>query len=169
MLESVRILKQKLDGEFKVLLVGDGVYFNEAKQLAKALKINDQVVFTGRVPHEQVEEYYSLIDICPFPRKGLPVCEMVSPLKPFEAMAMEKAVLSSNVNALTEIVKDKTTGLVFEKDSANDLAEKLELLITNKQLRKKLGRAAREWVVNERDWKVIANRVDKVYKKLLTQ
>ena len=91
---------------------------------------------------------------------------MVSPLKPFEAMAMEKAVLSSDVSALTEIITDQVTGLIFKKDSPDDLADKLKTLILDDQLRSSLGKEARKWVVKERDWKTIAQRADKVYKQL---
>ncbi len=123
-------------------------------------------IFTGRIPHEDVEEYYSLVDITPFPRKGQPVCEMVSPLKPFEAMAMEKAVISSNVAALAEIVTDGYNGLLFEKDNAEDLALKLERLINDKKLRLKLGKQARKWVLEYRDWKVISKTLSDVYNKI---
>lgn len=76
-------------------------------------------------------------------KKALPVCEMVSPLKPFEAMAMGKVVVSSDVAALAEIVKDGVTGLLHRKDDPNDLANKIEQLIMNPELRSRLGLAAR--------------------------
>jgi glycosyltransferase involved in cell wall biosynthesis len=167
LMEAVSNIKGKTKTPFKVLMVGDGTCHTEIVDLSKRLKLANIVQFTGRVPHHDVEEYYSLIDICPFPRKGLPVCEMVSPLKPFEAMAMEKAVLSSNVSALAEIVSDNETGLLFEKDNIESLSEKLKLLIDDADLRKQLGVAARQWVVKERDWQAIGARVDHVYKELL--
>lgn len=167
LMKAVSNIKGKTKIPFKVVMVGDGTCHAEIVDLSKRLKLANVVQFTGRVPHHDVEEYYSLIDICPFPRKGLPVCEMVSPLKPFEAMAMEKAVLSSNVSALAEIVSDNETGLLFEKDNIESLSEKLKLLIDDADLRKQLGTAAREWVVKERDWQAIGARVDHVYKELL--
>ncbi|WP_257291811.1 glycosyltransferase family 4 protein, partial [Endozoicomonas sp. ONNA1] len=154
---------------FKVLMVGDGAVKAELELMAQKKQLQDLIIYTGRVPHDEVEDYYSLIDICPFPRKGLPVCEMVSPLKPFEAMAMGKAVVSSDVAALAEIVQDERTGLLHKMDDAEDLADKLQLLIEQPKLREQYGQAAREWVVAERDWKVLAKRVDAVYKRLLSQ
>ena len=77
--------------------------------------------FTGRVSHQEVERYYSLVDITAYPRKSELVCEMVSPLKPFEAMSMEKCVVCSDVNALKEIVNDGVTGLLHKKDDVEDL------------------------------------------------
>lgn len=167
LIHAASYLKGKTKKVFKLIVVGDGDVWESIKQLANELSLSNDVVFTGRVPHDSVEDYYSLIDICPFPRKGLPVCEMVSPLKPFEAMAMGKAVVSSDVAALAEIVQDGKTGLLHKKDDAEDLADKLQLLIENPELREQYGQAAREWVVAERDWKVIAKRVDAVYKKLI--
>ena len=92
---------------------------------------------------------------------------MVSPLKPFEAMAMEKAIIASNVNALQEIVKDGYNGLLFEKDNIEDLADKLELLIKNKDMRIGLGKTAREWTIKHRDWKVIAKTLNESYTSLI--
>ncbi|MGY2498613.1 glycosyltransferase family 4 protein, partial [Klebsiella pneumoniae] len=112
--------------------------------LSNDLAISDVVTFTGRIPHDDVEKYYSVIDICPLPRKGLPVCEMVSPLKPFEAMAMGKVVVSSDVAALAEIIDDGVTGLLHKKDDPEDLASKISLLIEDHELRDRLGKSARE-------------------------
>jgi glycosyltransferase involved in cell wall biosynthesis len=92
---------------------------------------------------------------------------MVSPLKPFEAMAMGKVVLASNVAALAEIVQDGYNGLLFEKDNVKDLASKLEMLINDPALRKQIGKQAREWVERERDWKHLSKKVVEVYKILL--
>ena len=169
LMQAAALLKTKTNQPFKIIIIGDGDVLDTIKKLADTLKISRNVIFTGRVPHNEVEDYYSLIDICPFPRKGLPVCEMVSPLKPFEAMAMGKAVVSSDVAALAEIVQDGKTGLLHKKDDAEDLSDKLQLLIEKSGLREQYGKVAREWVVAERDWKVLAQRVDAVYKTLLGQ
>ena len=118
------------------------------------------------MPHEDVERYYSLIDIAPFPRLSQPVTEMVSPLKPFEAMAMEKLVIASNVAALEEIVNHEETGLLFEKDNVDSLTNVLELGITDPKMRLKLGKQARKWVKEERDWPILAKRVTAIYESL---
>lgn len=166
-IQAASILKKKGIHNFAVIIVGDGAVLDNVKSITSDLNMNDYVRFTGRVPHDEIEDYYSVVDICPLPRKGLPVCEMVSPLKPFEAMAMGKVVVSSDVAALAEIVNDGVTGLLHRKDDPEDLARKIEQLIVDPELRTSLGLAAREWVVEERDWKVIAKRVDNVYRNLL--
>lgn len=168
-IQAASILKRNGIHNFAVLIVGDGAVLDNVKALTSDLNMNDYVKFTGRVPHDEIEDYYSVVDICPLPRKGLPVCEMVSPLKPFEAMAMGKVVVSSDVAALAEIIDDGVTGLLHKKDNPEDLANKIGQLIMDHELRTRLGTAAREWVVAERDWKVIAKRVDSVYRNLLGQ
>jgi glycosyltransferase involved in cell wall biosynthesis len=168
-IQAASILKKKGIHNFAVLIVGDGAVLDNVKAITSELHMDEYVIFTGRVPHDEIEDYYSIVDICPLPRKGLPVCEMVSPLKPFEAMAMGKVVVSSDVAALAEIIDDGVTGLLHKKDDPEDLANKIRLLIEDHDLRERLGKSAREWVVAERDWKVIAKRVDTVYRNLLGQ
>ncbi|MFD2026052.1 glycosyltransferase family 4 protein [Promicromonospora aerolata] len=153
--------------DFHVLLVGDGAEREQFEALAEELGLLDRVVtFTGRVPHHEVEKYYSLVDIAPFPRLPLEVCELVSPLKPFEAMAMGKAVVSSDVRALAEIVEDGVNGLLHTKGSHEDLVRVLDTLLEDDGLRHRLGKTGREWVVAERDWRSLGKRVSEVYAEL---
>lgn len=150
-----------------VLVVGDGAHQRTLHALVEELDLGDVVTFTGRVPHEDVEDYLSLVDITPFPRKPLKVCELISPIKPFEAMAMRKTVVASDVAALAEIVEDGVTGRLFAKGDAEDLARVLEELVDAPEERARLGETARTWVVEERDWRRIVGVVDGVYRELL--
>jgi glycosyltransferase involved in cell wall biosynthesis len=137
------------------------------KRLDAELGTTDVVTFTGRVPHDTVDGYYSLVDVSTIPRLPLPICELVSPMKPFEAMAMEKAMLVSDVAALTEIVDNRVTGLTFRKGDVESYAAELTRLINDRELRSRLGKQAREWVVRERDWSVVVRTADEVYRELL--
>lgn len=166
LLEACSLLHKKIGDSFRLLLVGDGAMMPNLRKMAKFLQIEELITFTGRVPHDQVKDYYSLIDIAPLPRKGFRVCELVSPLKPFEAMGSGKVVITSSVKALSEIIQDGHTGLVFEKDNSTDLAEKLELVIMDEVLRKSLGENACKWVVENHSWDIISQRVLDVYQKL---
>lgn len=166
LLQAVASIKEEIGDSLRVLLVGDGPIYNELMKMSIFLGINDIVTFTGRVSHDEVQDYYSLIDITAFPRKGRRVCELVSPLKPFEAMAMEKAVIASNVEALAEIVDDGVTGLLHEKDDSEALAGCIKKLILDDKLRLKLAKAGRKWVAEHRSWEAVANRVSEVYSKL---
>lgn len=151
----------KLNGvQFRLLLVGNenasgqdvGPITAKISEIAATYGFSDWLIMPGRIPFEEVESYYSLIDIAPFPRKPQPVCELVSPMKPLEALAMKKAILVSSVQALKEMVVENETGLIFEKGNINDLADKLQLLIDNKELRHTMGENGRIWVETERNW-----------------
>ncbi|WP_072312874.1 glycosyltransferase [Agrococcus sp. Marseille-P2731] len=153
--------------DFHVLIVGDGSELERLRALVEGLSLESVITFTGRVPHEEVERYYSVIDIAPFPRLPLPVCEMVSPLKPFEAMAMGKAVVAANVNALAEFVIPGTNGFLHQKGDAGSLRLELEQLLDDRELVERTGTLARDWVVENRDWRVLAQTISRTYGELL--
>ena len=117
----------------------------------------------GRVPHEDVSKYYSVIDIAPFPRKNLEVCELVSPLKPFEAMALKKAVVASNVNAIKEFIDDSKNGLLFTKGDIQSLTETLLKVILDENLRSRISEDGRTWVEKNRNWSSTTQCVEEVY------
>jgi glycosyltransferase involved in cell wall biosynthesis len=166
LLEACSLLYKKLGDQFRLLLVGDGAMMSPLRKIAQFLQIEDIIKFTGRIDHDDVQDYYSLIDIAPLPRKGHKVCELVSPLKPFEAMASGKVVITSSVKALAEIIEHGHTGLIFEKDNSMDLAEKLESVISNSELRRTLGANARDWVVENHSWEIVSRRVVDLYQQI---
>ena len=149
-----------------LLIVGDGHVVYQVENAVKEFGAEKITTMTGRVPHEQVEDYYSIIDIAPFPRLPLPVTEAVSPLKPFEAMAMAKPIVVSSVAALTEIVTEGVNGRIFTKGDAGSLAEVLANLVEDREGREELGRAARAWVEENRSWEKISTRISDVYERL---
>lgn len=148
---------RKPDLDYKLLLVGDGPYYKQICDQAKSSSVKDKIIITGRVPHSLASEYYSIVDIAPFPRKSWPVCEMVSPMKPLEALAMQKTVLVSSVKALSEMVVDGETGVVFKKGSVESLSTELSNLLADSAKRKKLGKNSRAWVIENRTWNSIVN------------
>ncbi|GAA4124118.1 hypothetical protein GCM10022215_31530 [Nocardioides fonticola] len=169
LLEAVAALRAVRE-DFHLLVVGDGPHEGVVRATAARLGLDGAgaaVTFTGRVPHAEVGRYLSLVDIAPFPRRPLPVCELISPIKPFESMAMGKAVVVSSVAALTEIVADGETGLVFEKGSAASLTAVLTRLLDDPELRTTLGGAARDWVRRERDWAHLVGVLTTEYEAVL--
>ncbi len=164
--QACALLKQR-GVTFRLMLVGNenasgtdrGPITEQIQRIAEAEDMSDCLIMPGRVPHDEVESYYSLIDIATFPRKPLEVCEMVSPMKPLEALAMEKAVLVSSVRALTEMIVDGRTGRVFDKGSVVSLADRLQELISDPPQRLALGRQGRSWVSAERTWTLIGERM----------
>lgn len=167
LIEAVALLRSARSDDFRVLIVGDGANERRIRQVTAEHRLMDVVTFTGRVPHSEVNRYLSLVDIAPFPRLPLPVCELISPIKPFESMAMGKAVIASDVAALAEIVEDGRTGRLFAKGDAAHLARLLAELIDDADQRRILGAAARDWVVRERDWQSITSIVNEVYEDVL--
>ncbi|GAA4283363.1 hypothetical protein GCM10022261_08940 [Brevibacterium daeguense] len=165
LIESAGKIASERD-DFVVLLVGDGAELEKFRTEVEIAGLQHLFRFTGRVPHEEVERYYSLIDITPFPRLPLPVCEMVSPLKPFEAMSMEKAVVASDVAALAEIVRHGETGLLHEKGNADSLATALRQLLDNHELRSRLAVNGRRWVTEERQWSQLGRTISDIYESL---
>lgn len=153
--------------ELRLVLVGNekaqgserGPVTQQIERIAHEEGLTDWLVMPGRVPHEEVESWYSLIDIAPFPRKPQAVTELVPPLKPLEAMAMEKAVVVSSVRALAEGVIDGETGLIFRKGDTADLTSKLALLIDDEPLRSRLAASGGDYVRRERTWAQMGERV----------
>ncbi|PET44977.1 hypothetical protein CN514_21300 [Bacillus sp. AFS001701] len=159
LLKALAELKE-INMKFKFVLVGDGKALPELKQLTQELGLDDFVTFVGRVPHTEVNDYYSVIDVFPFPRTSAKVCQLVTPLKPFEVMAMEKLALVSDIPALREMVIEGETGLVFKSEDVSSLVECLKKAESNMHLAKQ----GRKWVVNHRSWDKLAGRYNDIYK-----
>lgn len=167
LLQAVDLLRRDRPN-VHLLLVGDGAHARAVEAEARRLGLGpDILTMPGRVPHAEVDRWLSLIDITPFPRVPMPVCELISPIKPFEAMAMSKAVVVSDVAALTEIVADEVTGRHFAKGSSSSLAEVLRDLVDDPDQRTRLGTAAADWVRAERDWSSVTAAVDVAYRSVL--
>ncbi|WP_447831761.1 glycosyltransferase [Aeromonas salmonicida] len=151
---------------FNILIVGDGTALPKLKSQVIDLGLERHVVFTGRVPHEDIVKYYSLIDIAPFPRKALEVCELVSPLKPFEAMALDKCVIASDVAAMKEFIIDGVNGFLFKKSDVQALRDILSKLIDNPALREKVINSSRAWVLSNRTWLKTGDIFERAYNSL---
>lgn len=138
------------------VIVGDGLRRAEIEDHARATGALErgEVVITGRVPHEQVLDHYALLDVFVVPRIDERAARLVSPLKPFEAMAAGRAVVVSDLPALSEIVGsgDDARGAVFTAGDASSLADVLGRLAGDPAERDRLGAAARAWVVAHRRW-----------------
>ncbi len=122
-----------------LLLVGGGEMENELKAQAENLKIGTRLIMPGRIPHERIAGVYALIDILAYPRYSMRLTELVTPLKPLEAMAMEKNFIASDVGGHRELVRDGETGLLFRAGNLNDLEKTMEKLLGDSELRNSLG------------------------------
>lgn len=162
---AARILSRRSD--VACLIVGDGPDMERIRGLVRQTPSPQSIVLTGRVPHTDVLNYYSLIDVFVVPRLRAPVTEMVTPIKPLEAMCMGKAVVVSDVGGLTELVREGETGLTFPAGDAEALAETVEALLDNPVLRSGLGERARQWVLAERDWSRVCQGYLEIYTRAL--
>jgi glycosyltransferase involved in cell wall biosynthesis len=152
----------------RLLLVGDGDERAnlEAAATREGLLADGGAIFTGRVSHAEIERYYRTIDIFVVPRTNDRVSQLVTPLKPYEAMAMEKAVIVSGVGALLEIIREGETGRTFAPDDPLALAEIIDSLLDDPDQRHRLGSAAREWVAANRSWTQNGRRYLEFYQRL---
>ncbi|WP_245627903.1 glycosyltransferase family 4 protein [Actinomadura oligospora] len=139
-----------------LLLVGNGP--ERAALERRSAERGVRAVFTGRVPPSDVRRFHALLDVFAVPRRADRVCQLVTPLKPLEAMAGGIPVIASDVSALREIVEPGVTGTLTLPEDAEAWANSLGELIYSPELRMKLGRAAREWVRDERTWHAVTAR-----------
>lgn len=149
------------------LLIGNGTYMDVLKELVRENGVGDTFRLLGRVPHAQMRAYYSLLDVFVVPRIPEPVCHIVTPLKPLEAMAMGIPVVASDVCALREMVQDGETGVLFEAGNSDSLAATCIEVGKDAQLRRELSHKARQWVEKERDWAVVTSLYSSIYESLV--
>lgn len=146
--------------DIKLLLVGGGMQDQALRLQAEQLGLRNSVIFTGKVPFAEVERYYSVIDILVYPRKSLRLTELVTPLKPLEAMAQRKVFIASDVGGHHELVEDGVTGVLFKADNVDALVEAINGLIARPDLQQKLRENGLSFVREERNWKnSVANYV----------
>ncbi len=152
--------------DIEVLVVGDGTARAGWEREAQTLGLDRRCRFTGRVPHADIAAYYEAIDVFVVPRRAERVCQLVTPLKPVEAMALERCVVVSDLPALTEMVEDGVTGRIFGAEDPAALADVVEPLIDDPQARAAMGKVARERVAQERTWAANGQRYREIYEQL---
>lgn len=146
--------------DVKLLLVGGGPQEASLRQQAQQLGVADRVVFAGRVPHQEVSRYYDLIKVLAYPRHPMRLTELVTPLKPLEAMAQGQLFVASDVGGHKELVTHNQTGVLFKAGSADALAQALLGLLDSPALWPLLQANGRTFVENVRNWKnSVANYV----------
>lgn len=151
----------------KLLMVGGGPMAEALRQQSAASAVADAIHFVGRVPHEEVERYYSLIDILAYPRKSMRLTDLVTPLKPLEAMAQQRLVAASDVGGHRELIEDGVTGALFAPDNPKACADALAKLLDDPSLWPERRATARRYVAEKRNWQSNIDRYLPVYQKLL--
>ncbi len=151
----------------QLLLVGGGPMDAALRAQAAASPAADAIIFTGRVPHTQVERYYSLIDILAYPRKRSRLTDLVTPLKPLEAMAQRRIVAASDVGGHRELIVDGATGILFPADNPQGCADALADLADGKSDWDAMRARGVDHVRRHHDWALNIRNYQSVYHHLL--
>jgi len=162
-----RLVRQ--DPTIVLLLVGGGRAEAELKAQVHRLQLEKHVVMPGAVEPERVPGLYGLVDVLAYPRHSLRLTELVTPLKPLEAMAMGKALVASNIGGHRELIHDGRTGLLFPPGDVERLAQAIKRLLEDQQLRRTLEHEGPEWVRSERSWARTTAGYTDVYTKVLAR
>jgi glycogen synthase len=150
-----------------LLLVGGGPMEAALRIQAETSPSAANIHFVGRVPHDHVERYYSLIDILAYPRKKMRLTDLVTPLKPLEAMAQRRLVAASDVGGHRELIEDGVTGTLFSPDNPPAIARALAELLEKQGIWEARRDQARTFVEKDRNWSSNISRYEPVYHKLL--
>lgn len=153
--------------EARLLLVGGGPMEAALRAQALASPVAARISFVGRVPHDQVDRYYSLIDILAYPRKRMRLTDLVTPLKPLEAMAQRRLVAASDVGGHRELIEDGVTGTLFAPDDPKAIAHALAGLLAQRHMWDQRRDDARHFVETERNWTSNISRYEPVYRELM--
>jgi PEP-CTERM/exosortase A-associated glycosyltransferase len=150
----------------RLLLVGGGPEEQALRRVASETGQGDAVLFAGRVHHAEVNRYYSLIDLLAFPRVPIRLTELVTPLKPLEAMAQHKIVVASDVGGHRELIEDGATGYLFRAGDAGALAVRVIDAIRRRTEWKRIGENGRRYVETQRSWSKVVARYAPIYEAL---
>ncbi|MBS0610139.1 MAG: glycosyltransferase, exosortase A system-associated [Comamonadaceae bacterium] len=149
-----------------LLLVGGGPEEARLREQVARLGLNGQVVFSGRVPHKEVNRYYDLIDVLAYPRHSMRLTELVTPLKPLEAMAQHKLFVASAVGGHRELVEHMKTGVLFKADDQHALTQAVLDLLARPQIWPELKANGRAFVESVRNWRNSVANYKPVYERL---
>jgi len=152
--------------DLRVLLVGGGPQEAALKTLAEAAGVADKVIFAGRVPHDEVQRYYSVVDVFAYPRHAMRLTDLVTPLKPLEAMAQGGLVLASDVGGHRELIRDGETGMLFRAGDAASLADAMVRIFAARERWPQIREQGRRFVERERNWQASVARYRDVFGRL---
>lgn len=155
----------------RLVLVGGGPMEAALRAQAAASPVADAIRFVGRVPHAEVERYYGVVDILAYPRKRMRLTDLVTPLKPLEAMAQGRLVAASDVGGHRELIRtggaDNDTGTLFAPDDPAAIAAALTAMFANRTGWNARRARARSFVARDRNWSSNISRYSPVYQRLV--
>lgn len=163
LLDAFAILRDSAPNA-RLLLVGGGEDEPDLRAKAESLGLGASVIFTGSVPPDQVLDLYSIVDLLVYPRLSMRLTDTVTPLKPLEAMSLEKVVVASDVGGLKELIRDGESGLLFPAGDTAALVRTLRTAIETRALWPAMGERARQHVMDTRRWEEIVAHYQVVYR-----
>jgi PEP-CTERM/exosortase A-associated glycosyltransferase len=150
----------------RVLFIGGGPEEHRLMELARTLGVRDKVIFGGRVPHDEIQRYYSIVDVFAYPRHSMRLTDLVTPLKPLEAMAQGRVLVASDVGGHRELIRDGETGVLFRAGDRDSLADALVRLLAQRERWPALREQARRFVERERNWETSVAGYREVFARL---
>jgi PEP-CTERM/exosortase A-associated glycosyltransferase len=153
--------------DLRLLLVGGGPQEAALKAQVASAGLEDKVLFTGRVPHAEVQRYYELIDLLAYPRLPIRLTELVTPLKPLEAMAQGRVFVASDVGGHRELVRHGETGFLCPAGDAGALAAAIDDVLARRADWPRVRAHARRFVEQERTWAHSVARYAEVYRRAI--
>ena len=166
LIEALAILTPKRP-DLRALLVGGGPQEAALRAQATSTGLGERVIFTGRVPHQDVQRYYELIDVLAYPRRSMRLTELVTPLKPLEAMAQGRMFVASDVGGHRELVRHGETGFLCKSGDAVALAKAIDMVLNDEPSWPRIAAQARQFVETERTWARSVRRYQDVYAGVL--
>jgi PEP-CTERM/exosortase A-associated glycosyltransferase len=150
----------------RLLLVGGGPQEHVLRELARQLRVEDRIAFVGRVPQEQVPCYYDVADVMVYPRQSMRLTELVTPLKPLEAMAKKRLVIASDVGGHRELIRRDETGLLFPPNDLPALCDTIASVATAPEQFERVREAGFLYVKRERTWQNSVKGYEAIYASL---
>lgn len=162
LIDAVALLRRQ-GRDVRACLVGDGVARPALIQHAHEAGLGAHIVFPGRVDRASARRWCQALDVVVVPRRDVPVCRLVTPLKPIEAMALGRPVVASNLPALAEVLEDGA-GVLVPADDAPALAEALHPMLSPDRRARTVPRGLE--AARARTWANNADRYHEIYQRL---
>ncbi|MDY6965099.1 MAG: glycosyltransferase family 4 protein [Halobacteriota archaeon] len=164
-LDTIKELPDDIKGDIKVVILGRGPLQEYVKDMSK--ENSNLIEYLGLVNYDDMPEYYSACDVFVIPRPSTLPAECLIPMKLLEAMAMEKILLGSDVGGITEVVTNNKNGIIFRKDSKDDLLKKISYIAEKIESLDEIRNRARKDVITRYNWEKSREMLQNVYESVI--
>ena len=155
-IEAAERLRDLGRGDIAFLLVGDGAERGRLEQTASDRQL-DNLVFTGRLPKEQMPEVLAATDVCLVHLRKVDLFKRVMPSKIFEMAAMEKPIILGVEGHAAALLQTANAGVCIEPESAEELVRAVCSLASDSARCEEYGRLGHDYVIEHYDRSVLAD------------